>query len=216
MASFATYFPKLIKHEGGFVAHPNDPGGATNRGITIANWKAYGRDVDGDGDIDVNDLRFSTIDDAKKFYKKHFWDKMQADKIDSQQVAETFIDHGVNAGVSRSVRMMQYLVKVPIDGLIGPKTINAINSFNPTTLLQRFNAMRGAYYSYRGNAKSRDTSYDNFFRTLGVTPSSRASVFLKGWMNRLSTFGPAVKTAGKVGGVLLLAFAAFFLFKNNR
>jgi hypothetical protein len=216
MASFTTYFPKLIKHEGGFVMHPNDPGGATNKGITIANWKAYGRDVDKDGDIDVNDLKFISVDDAKRFYKTHFWDKLKADQISNQAIAETFVDHGVNAGIGRAARMMQYILKVPIDGIVGSNTINAINSFNPTTLLQRFNSMRGAYYTYRGNAKSRDTTFDAFFKTLGVTPSNTAAVFVKGWLNRLSAFGPVAKTATKIGGILVAVAIAVILYNSRK
>ena len=53
MADVKILAPFILKWEGGFVNHPNDPGGATNKGVTIAVWKKQGYDKDGDGDIDI-------------------------------------------------------------------------------------------------------------------------------------------------------------------
>lgn len=196
MANFNLFFPKLIKKEGGFVNLPADPGGATNKGITIANWKRYGYDKDKDGDIDVNDLKFIDETDAKRFYKAQFWDKLSADKILNQDVAEVFVDHAVNAGQSRSVRMMQHVLNtyflkgLVVDGVFGEKTLAAINSVTDNArLFNAFNAVRKAYYAYRSNQANRDKSLDKLFASMNVSPSDTAKIFYDGWINRVEYFG---------------------------
>ncbi len=66
MADVKILAPFILKWEGGFVDDPVDRGGATNKGVTIATWRQVGYDKDGDGDIDVDDLRLLTQDDAVK------------------------------------------------------------------------------------------------------------------------------------------------------
>ena len=86
MANFDLYFETLIKHEGGWVNNPSDPGGETNWGITDKlDGKTDGMvDVDGDKkpDVSVKNLR---KDQAKLIYKRLFWDTLKADEILSFQ-----------------------------------------------------------------------------------------------------------------------------------
>ena len=75
MAKIEILAPFILSWEGGFSNHPNDKGGATNKGVTIATWKQVGYDKDGDGDIDVSDLRLITEEDAvSRVMKPHYWD----------------------------------------------------------------------------------------------------------------------------------------------
>ena len=92
MAQVKILTPFILKHEGGFVNHPNDPGGATNMGITMGTWKSQGYDKDGDGKIDVKDLKLITVDDVTKILKNNYWNRWFADQIDSQAVANTLVD----------------------------------------------------------------------------------------------------------------------------
>lgn len=63
-----------MSHEGGFVNDPLDRGGATNKGVTIATWRQVGYDKDGDGDIDVDDLKKITDTDAvERVMRPHYW-----------------------------------------------------------------------------------------------------------------------------------------------
>lgn len=197
MANFLKYFEKLIHHEGGFVNHPNDPGGATNLGITLATLKGQKVDVDGDGDSDIHDLKKLTKVRALPVYKRAYWDSLNLDKVDSQKVAEIIFDHGVNAGVSRAAKMAQYVLKnifrkdILVDGQFGPKSVAALNSVDPVKFFDRFKYLRQAYYTYRANKSEKglaDPVNIFFHKELKVSPSDSARVFLKGWLNRVSTF----------------------------
>jgi lysozyme family protein len=80
MAKFEIEIPRVLAHEGGYVNHPSDPGGETNRGITDRlDGKIDGLvDLDGDGDGDV-DIRGLTEDQAKEVYRQRFWNRMNGD-----------------------------------------------------------------------------------------------------------------------------------------
>lgn len=171
MANFELYFPHLLKLEGGYVNHPSDPGGETNWGITDRlDGKIDGKiDIDGDGkpDTTVKNLK---SEEAKIIYKRLFWDKLKADDIKSQSVAEILFDFAVNSGVTLASKKIQYLVKVSQDGIIGNKTIEAINKLDPKSLFNSIKEIRIKYY--------KDIILNN----------PKLKIFEKGWMNRINSF----------------------------
>ncbi len=127
--NFDQSLASVLKHEGGFVNHPKDPGGATNKGITIATFRSY---VKRNGT--VNDLRRITDAQVAKVYKKQYWDKVKGDDLPSG-VDYAVVDFAVNSGPSRSAKFLQRAVGAKADGMIGPATLNAVNTKEPVVLV---------------------------------------------------------------------------------
>lgn len=113
----------VLEHEGGYVNHPKDPGGATNRGVTQAVYDAY-RKVRGRGLLSV---KFITDEELRAIYKFQYWDKVQGDFLPSGLDYAVF-DFAVNSGVSRAAKYLQAVIGVAQDGQIGAKTLSAITS----------------------------------------------------------------------------------------
>lgn len=116
----------IVTREGGFVDDPDDPGGATNYGVTIGTLRALGRDKDGDGRVTVQDLRRLTREDAVEIFLDHYYYKPRIDALPSVLRASVF-DMSVNAG-RHGVRILQSLLcdmglACDVDGAIGPQTI---------------------------------------------------------------------------------------------
>ena len=160
--------PFILKWEGGFVNDPADLGGATNKGVTIATWKQVGYDKDGDGDIDVNDLKLITEQDMiTRVLKPHYWDRWKADQIKNQSVANILVDW-VWASGAYGIKIPQQILGVTIDGVVGPKTITAINSQNPKAIFDKIMQERIAFID----------------RICTSRPANKK--FKQGWLNRLN------------------------------
>tara|TARA_R110000850_G_scaffold224212_1_gene349694 strand:- start:299 stop:901 length:603 start_codon:yes stop_codon:yes gene_type:complete len=138
---------KILDHEGGFVNHPKDPGGATNKGITIATFRRY---IKRNGTI--ADLKAMTIAQAVKVYKAQYWDKVRADELPSG-IDYTVADFAVNSGPSRAARYLQAALNVAQDGVIGSQTIAAAQAADPKTIIRKINADRLAFMKRIKNGK---------------------------------------------------------------
>lgn len=160
----------VMKWEGGFFDHPADPGGVTKYGVSLMFLKSAGLlegDIDGDGDIDRQDVLAITKENAKKLFKRHFWDKPKACLL-PPLIAVPFYDLAVNAGVGRSIKIMQEALGVSVDGVVGKNTRFAIDMCHPFAAAMCMLDCRTAWYR----------------RLARLKPSS--AVFLKGWLNRTS------------------------------
>lgn len=168
MANIDIFIPKLIKHEGGYVNHPLDKGGATKYGVTLNTWKAVGYDKDNNGIIDSDDIKLLTVDDFK-FVATKYWNLWKADEIVNQSVAELLVDWVYTSG-KWGIIIPQRLLKVTADGIVGPKTLNALNRLNQRQVFEELFRERKM-----------------FFESI-VKNNPGQKVFLKGWLNRLNTF----------------------------
>ena len=132
-------FEMVLKHEGGFVNHPKDPGGMTNLGVTKAAWEGYvGRPVNEEF------MRALTPFIVKPFYKAMYWDKIKGDQLPNG-VDYAAYDLAVNSGVGRAAKYLQEIAGVPADGIIGPKSLEAIKACNPKELADALCDMRLAF-----------------------------------------------------------------------
>mgnify|MGYP000764576696 FL=1 len=168
MANVNQLAPFILKWEGGFVNDPADLGGATNMGVTIGAWKSCGYDKDGDGDIDVDDLRLLTREDVvNRVLKPHYWDRWKADDIKSQSVANILVDW-VWASGAHGIKIPQRLLGVSVDGIVGPKTLAAVNARNPRELFDMIKIAR----------------FDFIEDICLQRPTNNK--FKRGWMNRIN------------------------------
>lgn len=117
--NFQRALPFVLKHEGGFVNHPRDPGGATNKGVTIATFRAY---VKPGGTVE--DLKNITDEQVATVYYRHYWAAVNAPGLPSG-IDYAVFDFAVNSGPSRAAKYLQAILGVEQDGRIGPKTIAA-------------------------------------------------------------------------------------------
>lgn len=171
MADVKILSPFILKWEGGFSNHPNDPGGATNMGVTLGTWRSQGYDKDGDGDIDVHDLKKITKDDATKILKNNYWNRWFADQISNQAIANTLVDWVWLSGAN-GVKIPQKLLGVKADGIVGYQTIHALNqTINTPEKTKKFlEQLYKARYQF-----IEDIIRNNF----------RLATFRKGWTNRM-------------------------------
>lgn len=195
MASFETYTPLLQQAEGGFQKSANDPGNYNSLGQLVGtNFGISARFYEGviNRPPSENDMRNLTKATATKLFKTYFWDKVQADKINNQAIANTIVDHHVNAGTG--VKLAQQVLKnrfgynkMEVDNGMGRITLTAINEVNPAQFVGIYNEARANYYRNIGNP-----------------------TFINGWLDRLKKFaynnpGTTIST----GAILLIG--GFFL-----
>jgi lysozyme family protein len=176
MSTFEEAIPTLLKHEGKLTNNSADRGDITNFGISLRYLKSLGQldyDLDGDGDIDSDDIKRMTIEQACKIYQQNWWNKYEYFRINDQAVATKVFDMAVNMGQKQAVKLLQRACKkvageglTAVDGVLGPKTINTVNSTNSVRLLEVLRSEQAAFYQ---DLINRDP---------------KLIVFEKGWLKR--------------------------------
>ena len=142
----------IVAREGGYVNDPDDPGGATNYGVTIGTMRRLGLDLTGDGQITTADVRALTRAQATDIFVEHYYIRPRIDDL-PEAVQPSVFDMYVNAG-SNAVRILQQLlcdmrIIVAVDGAIGPQTITATHrayEAAPEHLADAYGIARRNYY----------------------------------------------------------------------
>lgn len=140
---FERAFEVLIGNEGGFTRDPNDRGNWTLGKVGQGELKGtkYGISAMAYPTVDIKNL---SLDQARVIYKRDYWDKLNADLL-PEEIRFDLFDTAVNSGVTEACRTLQRSVGVTPDGVVGTKTIAAVNLLNPQLLDKRFSAQRLLY-----------------------------------------------------------------------
>jgi lysozyme family protein len=158
LSNFPASLTLVLKAEGNFVNHRNDPGGMTNLGVTRNVWREWVK-----RDVDEAEMRSLTPELVAPLYKANYWDACRCDDL-PRGVDYSVFDAAVNMGPSRAAKLLQTALGVTADGSIGRATIAAATAANPAELLEAFSLGKEAFY------QSLPT-----FATFG-----------KGWLNRVA------------------------------
>lgn len=164
-------FALTLKHEGGYSNHPADPGGRTNLGVTQRNWEAYiGKPVT------EAEMKALTPQLVMPFYKKMYWDKIRGDDLPSG-VDFAAYDFAVNSGIYKAAKVLQEIAGAVSDGIIGPKSLEAIKAVPPDEMISAICMERL-----------------QFLKGLGTW-----SVFGKGWGSRVAQVEQQANEIAKIG-----------------
>lgn len=129
---FNECLPLVLKHEGGYVNHPKDPGGATNQGVTQQTYDAWNKRQG----KTARSVRHITSEEVAEIYRAQYWDKVQADDLPAGLDYAVF-DFAVNSGPARAAKFLQKIVGVTQDGIIGAQTIAATQGMVTSSVIRK-------------------------------------------------------------------------------
>jgi len=154
MADFEKAIPRLLEKEGGLTNDKEDRGGLTKYGITKKGYPHL-------------DIAALTKPQASAIYRADYWNKMRLDEVESQAKAALLFEMGVNFGIVTVIKMAQNLIDTDADGIVGQKTLAAINGFEETLFVVALKLM----------------AVDKYRRICNSNKSQKT--FLLGWLNRI-------------------------------
>ncbi len=166
MANYKQLIPFILKWEGGYVNDPDDAGGATNRGVTIGTYTQY-RKRKGLQEPTIFDLKKLSEREWEDIFKTMYWDRYKADLITSQAVANICVDWVWASGVW-GIKLVQRILGVKEDGIVGSQTIGAINARDSKQLFHAIKSERVKFI-------------DDIIRRRPANAK-----FRRGWLNRLN------------------------------
>jgi len=137
--NFAKSLALVLKSEGGWSDNPKDPGGATMKGVTLANFRRYVK-----ADATKDDLRHITDAQVATVYRRFYWDAVAGAELPDGVDYATF-DFAVNSGPSRAAKYLQGVLGILQDGRIGPATVKAAQGKKPDAVV---NALCDARLSF--------------------------------------------------------------------
>lgn len=127
----------VLRHEGGYTNHPADPGGPTNFGITIYDYRLY---IDKNGT--AQDVKNMSIEQAKTIYRSKYWDVCRCDDLPAG-LDYTVFDLGVNSGVGRAGEFLRRALDLPTSPkIISNEVVAAVHKKPATDLIHAINTMR--------------------------------------------------------------------------
>lgn len=145
LARYPDAYAFTLSFEGGYVNDPDDPGGCTNRGITINTLKEWR----GDPSVTCEDVYNLSEQETALIYACNYWAPVWGNRLPVGVNTQVW-DFGVNAGPSRAIKVLQEIVQSPADGAMGPNTLSAVENYiresGVEELLNKYSADRQAYY----------------------------------------------------------------------
>jgi lysozyme family protein len=154
MREFKDYLDVILKHEGGYVNNPSDPGGETNYGISKRSYP----------NLDIKNL---TIDQVSDIYYDDYWLKLNIDNLFNEDLKLHIFDMAVNAGNKTAIKLLQHILGVAEDGIMGPDTEEKVKEYFLTILVLYKNARI------------------NYYNKL-VSKNPNLQQFLNGWIIRVN------------------------------
>jgi len=152
MATVRQIAQEIVNREGGYVNDPDDPGGATNFGVTIHTMRRLGLDLDRDGTITSADVKRLTRAQAVEIFLEHYFNRPRIAELPAALQPSVF-DMYVNAG-SNAVKILQRLLvemgyAVSVDGALGPQSLAAVRTAfraAPDEMVDAYGIARRNYY----------------------------------------------------------------------
>lgn len=168
----------ILKHEGRFTNDKDDPGGATDYGISLRFLKSYGIDINDDGQINLEDIKDLSRKKASAIYKKYWWNMYGYNDISHLLIATKIFDMAVNMGAFQAHKLTQRATNrlgydLKVDGILGVKSKGEINEI----------CRHGRYEDLMSELIEEQIA---FYEDL-VAAKPVLKKFLKGWKNRANS-----------------------------
>jgi lysozyme family protein len=150
ISNYTNSLPHILRFEGGYTNHPDDPGGPTNKGVIQVEYNNNRRLWK----LPVQSVRFITDDEVTRIYKTKYWDIVRADEL-PVGIDFAVFDFAVNSGPVTAVKKAQQVLvncgyKIDVDGWMGPQTIKAITSVNAQLFIKLYVQSRMNYLKQLG------------------------------------------------------------------